>query len=181
MKSNKAEIIKKEWDRLKEEIIPSFRMSWQETGHLRIEINSVGPDSKELPIEERRQLLWNVLKDNYHEDEVEEVSSPNGDKTYLKKYLDFPFFGVANYIYSYGETNVHVFFYLGPRLGLLHIYSKDAGVDYEEIRELINDSLNKTMAKHSLSVSLSSELSTEDIDRFLDFIHDPVKQNHFPK
>ena len=121
------------------------------------------------------------MKDNYHENEVEEVSSPNGDKTYLKKYLDFPFFGVANYIYSYGETNVHVFFYLGPRLGLLHIYSKDAGVDYEEIRELINDSLNKTMANHSLSVSLSSELSTEDIDRFLDFIHDPVKQNHFPK
>ena len=79
------------------------------------------------------------------------------------------------------SSKVLVFFYLGPRLGLLHIYSKDAGVDYEEMRELINASLNKAMAKHSLSVSLSSELSIEDIDGFLDFIHGPVKQNHFPK
>ena len=161
--------------------IRKIRFNWQKHRFLKVDINSVGPESKELSIEERRKLLWNFIVDNYRGDEVEEVASPNGDKTYLKKYLDFPFFGVANYIYSYGETNVHVFFYLGPRLGLLHIYSKDAGVDYEEIRELINDSLNKTMAKHSLSVSLSSELSTEDIDRFLDFIHDPVKQNHFPK
>ena len=100
-------------------------------------------------------------------------------ETYLKKYLDFPFFGVANYIYSYGETNVHVFFYLGPRLGLLHIYSKDAGVDYEEIRELFDDSLNKAMAKHSLSVSLSGEVSEEDFDAFLDFLLRPWMQNHF--
>ena len=31
-------------------------------------------------------------------------------------------------------------------------HSKDAGVDYEEMRELVNDCLNKMMATHWLSV-----------------------------
>ena len=99
-------------------------MSWQDHHYLRIDINSVASDSKELPIEERRRLLWEVLKDNYHDDEVE-VTSPNGDKTYLKKYGDTPFLGVVNFFYSCGETNVGVFIYIGPKFSLLHIFSED--------------------------------------------------------
>ena len=164
--------------RIKEEIIASVRFSWQETGHLRIDLNSVGPDSKELSIEERRHILWNVLKDNYHDDKVE-VTSPNGDKTYLKRYGQEPFNGIVYFLYSYGEAIISVFFWVGPRISLSHIHSTDAGVDYEEMRELVNDSLNKMLAKYSLSVSFSEELSEEDMDAFLDFMHGPVEQNVF--
>ena len=164
--------------RIKEEIIASVRFSWQETGHLRIDLNSVGPDSKELSIEERRHILWNVLKDNYHADKVE-VTSPNGDKTYLKRYGQEPFNGIVYFLYSYGEAIISVFFWVGPRISLLHVHSTDAGVDYEEMRELVNDSLNKMLAKYSLSVSFSEELSEEDMDGFLDLMHGPVEQNVF--
>ena len=47
------------------------------------------------------------------------------------------------------------------------------------MRELVNDSLNKMMAKYSLSVSLSEEMSEEDIDAYLDFMHGPVLPNIF--
>ena len=164
--------------RIKEEIIASVRFSWQETGHLRIDLNSVGPDSKELSIEERRHILWNVLKDNYHDDKVE-VTSPNGDKTYLKEYGQEPFIGVTYFIYTDGEDKIIVFFWVGPRISLLHVHSTDTGVDYEEMRELVNDSLNKMLAKYSLSVSFSEELSEEDMDGFLDLMHGPVEQNVF--
>jgi hypothetical protein len=167
-----------DWELIKKDIEASVRLSRQDHHYLRIDINSVGSDSKELPIEERRRLLWEVLKDNYHDDEVE-VTSPNGDKTYLKKYGDTPFLGVVNFFYSCGETNVGVFIYIGPKFSLLHIFSEDKGVNYEEIRELLDDSLNKAMAKHSLSVSLSGEVSEEDFDAFLDFLLRPWMQNHF--
>ena len=164
--------------RIKEEIIASVRFSWQETGHLRIDLNSVGPDSKELSIEERRHILWNVLKDNYHDDKVE-VTSPNGDKTYLKRYGQEPFNGIVYFLYSYGEAIISVFFWVGPRISLLHVHSTDTGVDYEEMRELLDDRLNKLLAKYSLSVSFSEELSEEDMDGFLDLMHGPVEQNVF--
>ena len=164
--------------RIKEEIIASVRFSWQETGHLRIDLNSVGPDSKELSIEERRHILWNVLKDNYHDDKVE-VTSPNGDKTYLKRYGQEPFNGIVYFLYSYGEAIISVFFWVGPRISLLHVHSTDAVVNYEEMRELLDYRLNKLLAKHSLSVSFSEELSEEDMDGFLDLMHGPVEQNVF--
>jgi len=159
--------------------IRKIRFNWQKHRFLKVDINSVGPESKELSIEERRKLLWNFIVDNYRGDEVEEVASPNGDKTYLKKYGDTPFLGVVNFFYSCGETNVGVFIYIGPKFSLLHIFSEDKGVNYEEIRELFDDSLNKAMAKHSLSVSLSGEVSEEDFDAFLDFLLRPWMQNHF--
>lgn len=178
MKSKKAGNGNQKWERIKEGLKECPRFSWQRTGHLRIDLNSVGPDSKELSIEERRHILWNVLKDNYHDDKVE-VTSPNGDKTYLKRYGQEPFNGIVYFLYSYGEATISVFFWVGPRLSLSHIHSTDAGVDYEEMRELVNDSLNKMLAKYSLSVSFSEELSEEDMDAFLDFMHGPVLPNIF--
>ena len=178
MKSKKAETGIQKWERIKEGMKEYTRLSWQRNGHLRIDLNSVGPDSKELSIEERRHILWNVLKDNYHENKVE-VKSPNGDKTYLKRYGDKPFNGILYFLYSYGEAIISVFFWVGPRISLLHVHSTDTGVDYEEMRELVNDSLNKMLAKYSLSVSLSEEMSEEDIDAYLDFMHGPVLPNIF--
>ena len=165
-------------ERIKEEINTSFRFSWQETGHLRIDLNSVGPDSKELSIEERRHILWNVLKDNYHDNKVE-VMSPNGDKTYLKEYGDKPLNGIVYFIYSDGEAKIIVFFWISPRISLLQVSSSDAGVDYEEMRELLDDSLNKMMAKHSLSVNLSGELSNEDMEGFKNLVFEHDFQHAF--
>lgn len=178
MKSKKAGNGNQKWERIKEGLKECPRFSWQRTGHLRIDLNSVGPDSKELSIEERRHILWNVLKDNYHDDKVE-VTSPNGDKTYLKEYGQEPFIGVTYFIYTDGEDKIIVFFWVGPRISLLHVHSTDAVVNYEEMRELVNDSLNKMLAKYSLSVSFSEELSEEDMDAFLDFMHGPVLPNIF--
>lgn len=178
MKSKKAGNGNQKWERIKEGLKECPRFSWQRTGHLRIDLNSVGPDSKELSIEERRHILWNVLKDNYHDDKVE-VTSPNGDKTYLKRYGQEPFNGIVYFLYSYGEATISVFFWVGPRLSLSHVHSTDAGVDYEEMRELLDDRLNKLLAKYSLSVSFSEELSEEDMDAFLDFMHGPVLPNIF--
>ena len=178
MKSKKAGNGNQKWERIKEGLKECPRFSWQRTGHLRIDLNSVGPDSKELSIEERRHILWNVLKDNYHDDKVE-VTSPNGDKTYLKRYGDEPFNGIVYFLYSYGEATISVFFWVGPRLSLSHVHSTDAGVDYEEMRELLDDRLNKLLDKYSLSVSLSGELSNEDMEGFKNLVFEHDFQHAF--
>ena len=51
--------------------------------------------------------------------------------------------------------------------------------DYDEIREMIDDSLNEAMAKHSLSVCLSDELSMEDMDAYRAYMRDPITESIF--
>ena len=155
-----------------------IRFNWQEHRFLKVDINGVGLDSKELSIEERRKLLWNFMVDNYHGGEVEEVTSPNG-KTYLKRYGDIPVLGTLRFLYSYEGTIIYVFFWICPKFCIINVKPGNADFDYDEIREMIDDSLNKAMAKHSLSVCLSDELSMEDMDAFRAFLSDPITESIF--
>ena len=155
-----------------------IRFNWQRHRFLKVNINSVGPDSKELCIEERRKLLWNFMVDNYRGGEVEEVTSTNG-KTYLKRCADSPFLGTLRFLYSYGEAIINVFLWICPKFCVISVELGNADFDYDEIREMIDDSLNKAMAKHSLSVCLSDELSMEDMDAYRAFMRDPITESIF--
>ena len=92
-----------------------IRFNWQKHRFLKVDIDSVGPDSKELSIEERRKLLWNFMVDNYRGGEVEEVTSPNGNKTYLKKCGQSPLLGVIYFVYKYKEVHAIVFLWVCPK------------------------------------------------------------------
>ena len=159
--------------------IRKIRFNWQKHRFLKVDIDSVGPDSKELSIEERRKLLWNFMVDNYRGGEVEEVTSPNGNKTYLKKCGQSPLLGVIYFVYKYKEVHAIVFLWVCPKFCVISVDSNDADLDYDEIREVIDDSLNKAMAKHSLSVCLSDELSMEDMDAYRAYMRDPITESIF--
>ena len=159
--------------------IRKIRFNWQKHRFLKVDINSVGPESKELSIEERRKLLWNFIVDNYRGDEVEEVASPNGDKTYSKKCGQSPLLGVIYFVYIYKEVRAAVFLWVCPKFCVISVEPRNAGLDYDEIREMIDDSLNKAMAKHSLSVCLSDELSMEDMDAYRAYMRDPITESIF--
>ena len=160
--------------------IRKIRFNWQKHRFLKVDINSVGPESKELSIEERRKLLWNFIVDNYRGGEVEEVTSPNG-KTYLKRCADSPILGTLRFLYSYGEAVINVFLWICPKFCVISVEPRNAGLDYDEIREMIDDSLNKAMAKHSLSVCLSDELSMDDMDAYRAYMRDPIIESIFQR
>ena len=158
-----------ERERIEKDIETAVRLNF-----LRIDINSVASDSKELPISERRNLLWNVMKNKSHGIEV--VKSSNGDKEYFILYGETPFGGTVHIV----GTNGFALFWITPKHAILHLSSFGDSVDFEEIRELLEDRLNKAMAKHSLSVSLSVDFSLGDFKGNLDFPIQPQKQELFP-
>ena len=114
-----------------------------------------GPKAQNLSYEERNLKLWKVLKDDFSEKNILSVTTPPGEKTFAREYEEEPTGGIASVIYSCDDTKYLVNYFITD-------HSLDIGIDNRNednnnvaiIAEALECSLNKILAKHSLSIEL---------------------------
>ena len=133
-------------------------------------IENVGPKAPNLSYEKRNLKLWKVLKDDFSEKNQLSVATPNGEKTFSRKYPCEPTEGVASVIYSCDNMKFLVNYFITD-------HSVDIGSDNRNednnnvdiIVEALEYSLNKVLAKHSLSIEF--EKSSLDHQKDAEFIY----------
>jgi hypothetical protein len=118
-------------------------------------IENVGPKAPNLSYEKRNLKLWKVLKDDFSEKTQLSVATPNGEKTFAREYLCEPVEGFASVIYTCDNMKYLVNYFITD-------HSLDIGIDnrckdnanVSIIAEALECSLNKVLAKQSLSIKL---------------------------
>ena len=116
-------------------------------------IFGIGTKAQKLSYEEKNLKLWKVLKDDFSEKKLLSVTTPNGEKTFIREYQHEPAQGLASVIYSSDNEKYLVNFFITD-------HSVDIGSDNRNednnhvdiIVEALEYSLNKVLAKHSLSI-----------------------------
>ena len=116
-------------------------------------IENVGPKAPNLSYEKRNLKLWKVLKDDFSEKNQLSVATPNGEKTFSRKYPCEPTEGVASVIYSCDNMKFLVNYFITDHS--VDIGSDNRNEDHNNVDiivEALECSLNKVLAKHSLSI-----------------------------
>ena len=129
-----------------------------------------GPKAQNLSYEERNIKLWKVLKDDFSEKNILSVTTSNGEKTFAREYEKEPAEGIASVIYSCENAKYLVKYFMTD-------HSIDIGIDNLSddnnvaiIAEALEFSLNKTLAKHSLSIDFEkSSLDNKEKAKILYF------------
>lgn len=125
-------------------------------------IENVGPKAPNLSYEKRNLKLWKVLKDDFSEKTQLSVATPNGEKTFSRKYPCEPTEGVASVIYSCDNMKFLVNYFITDHsldIGIDNRCKENANVAI--IAEALEYSLNKVLAKQSLWIEF--EKSSLDI------------------
>ena len=63
-------------------------------------IIGIGTKAPKLSYEEKYLKLWKILKDDFCEKNLLSVTTPNGEKTFIREYQDEPTRGLASVLYS---------------------------------------------------------------------------------
>ena len=113
-----------------------------------------GPKAQKLSTEEKNLKLWKILKDDFSEKKLLLVTTPNGEKTFVREYRDEPTKGVAFVTYSCDNEKYLVNYFVTDHS--IRIGSKNRNENnyknVDIIVEALEFSLNKVLAKHSLSI-----------------------------
>ena len=133
-------------------------------------IIGIGAKAQKLSYEEKNLKLWKILKDDFCEKNLLSVATPNGEKTFIREYQHEPTQGLASVIYSCDNEKYLVNFFITD-------HSVDIGSDNRNednnhvdiIVEALEYSLNKVLAKHSLSIEF--EKSSLDHQKKADIIY----------
>ena len=133
-------------------------------------IFGIGSKAPKLSYEEKNLKLWKVLKDDFCEKKLLSVATPNGERTFIREYQEEPTQGIASVIYSCDNMKFLVNYFITN-------HSVDIGSDNRNednnnvdiIVEALEYSLNKVLAKHSLSIEF--EKSSLDHQKKSDLIY----------
>ena len=116
-------------------------------------IFGIGTKAQKLSYEEKNLKLWKVLKDDFSEKKLLSVTTPNGERTFIREYQDEPAQGLASVIYSSDNEKYLVNYFITDHsvdIGSDNRNEDNSNVDI--IVEALECSLNKVLAKHSLSI-----------------------------
>ena len=94
-----------------------------------------------------------VLKDDFSEKKLLSVTTPNGERTFIREYQDEPAQGLASVIYSSDNEKYLVNYFITDHS--VDIGSDNRNEDHNNVDiivEALECSLNKVLAKHSLSI-----------------------------
>ena len=133
-------------------------------------IIGIGTKAPKLSYEEKYLKLWKILKDDFCEKNLLSVTTPNGERTFIREYQDEPAQGLASVIYSSDNEKYLVNYFITD-------HSVDIGSDNRNednnnvdiIVEALEFSLNKVLAKHSLSIEFKK--SSLDHQKDAEFIY----------
>ena len=112
-----------------------------------------GPKAQKLSYEEKNLKLGKILKDDFCEKKLLSVATPNGEKTFIREYQDEPTKGLASVIYSCDNEKYLVNYFITDHS--VDIGSDNRNEDHNNVDiivEALECSLNKVLAKHSLSI-----------------------------
>ena len=118
-------------------------------------IIGIGTKVPKLSYEEKYLKLWKILKDDFCEKNLLSVTTPNGEKTFIREYQDEPTRGLASVLYSCDNMKFLVNYFITDHS--VNIGSDNRNEDNNNvaiIAEALDCSLNKILAKHSLSIEL---------------------------
>jgi hypothetical protein len=129
-----------------------------------------GPKAQNLSYEERNIKLWKVLKDDFSEKNILSVTTPNGEKTFAREYDEEPTEGIASVIYSCENAKYLVNYFMTDHSLDIGIDNLSDDINVAIIAEALECSLNKTLAKHSLSIKFEkSSLDNKEETKILYF------------
>ena len=140
-----------------------------------------GPKAQKLSYEEKNLKLWKILKDDFCEKKLLSVATPNGEKTFIREYQDEPTKGLASVIYSCDNMKFLVNYFITDHS--VDIGSDNRNEDHNNVDiivEALECSLNKALAKYSLSIEFEkSSLDNKSKTKAIVFNYALGNLSHF--
>ena len=124
---------------------------------------NVGKNSQKQSYVDNIKQFWKLLKDDYSEEKIITVTTPDNKKTFIRKFEEEPEGGVLSVLYSCNDEKFNAVYFLTNHsfaIGIDSLHDKNDKQD-QLVKALVN-SFNQALAKYSLEIRMEkSTLSNQ--------------------
>ena len=134
-------------------------------------INNVGIKSQKQSYVDNILQLWKLLKDDYSEKQIITVTTPNSEKTFIRKFNEIPKGGMVSVLYSCNDEKFNAVYFLTNHSFAIGIDSlRDKSDKQDQLVEALVYSFNQALAKYSIEITLEkSTISNESYANIICF------------